>query len=109
MITTGSTRGKCSVAQAGHLRPQPARNVAVASPPKQTQVFSTPEGDKEYVLERAIVAAEQAVRHFPMHARVSAPEESKYKQPHAFDRDRLRAGFFCKCGEEANTAIHGRG
>ncbi len=33
-----------------------AGNVVVASPPKQTQVFSTPEGDKEYVLEHAIVA-----------------------------------------------------
>jgi 3-oxoacid CoA-transferase subunit A len=33
-----------------------AGNVVVASPPKQTQVFSTPEGDKEFVLERAIVA-----------------------------------------------------
>lgn len=31
-------------------------NVVVASPPKQTQVFSTPEGDKEFVLEHAIVA-----------------------------------------------------
>jgi 3-oxoacid CoA-transferase subunit A len=31
-------------------------NVVVASPPKQTQVFDTPEGEKEYVLERAIVA-----------------------------------------------------
>jgi 3-oxoacid CoA-transferase subunit A len=31
-------------------------NVVVASPAKQTQVFSTPEGDKEFVLERAIVA-----------------------------------------------------
>jgi 3-oxoacid CoA-transferase subunit A len=33
-----------------------AGNVVVASPPKQTQVFSTAEGDKEYVLEHAIVA-----------------------------------------------------
>jgi 3-oxoacid CoA-transferase subunit A len=33
-----------------------AGNVVVASPPKQTQVFSTPEGDKEFVLEHAIVA-----------------------------------------------------
>jgi 3-oxoacid CoA-transferase subunit A len=31
-------------------------NVVVASPPKQTQVFETAEGDREYVLERAIVA-----------------------------------------------------
>jgi 3-oxoacid CoA-transferase subunit A len=31
-------------------------NVEVSSPAKQTQVFSTPEGDKEFVLERAIVA-----------------------------------------------------
>src|SRR5687767_12692693 len=31
-------------------------NIVVASPPKQTQVFSTREGDREYVLERAIVA-----------------------------------------------------
>jgi 3-oxoacid CoA-transferase subunit A len=33
-----------------------AGNVVVSSPAKQTQVFSTPEGDKEFVLERAIVA-----------------------------------------------------
>ncbi|WP_457208985.1 CoA transferase subunit A [Nocardioides sp. P5_C9_2] len=31
-------------------------NVVVASPAKQTQVFETPEGAKEYVLEHAIVA-----------------------------------------------------
>ena len=31
-------------------------NVIVASPPKETKVFSTAEGDKEYVLEEAIVA-----------------------------------------------------
>src|SRR5689334_10915382 len=31
-------------------------NVVVSSPPKQTQVFETAEGDKEFVLERAIVA-----------------------------------------------------
>ena len=31
-------------------------NVVVASPPKETRVFSTKEGDKEYVLEEAIVA-----------------------------------------------------
>jgi len=31
-------------------------NVAVASPPKQTQVFSTPDGEREFVLEQAIVA-----------------------------------------------------
>ncbi len=31
-------------------------NVVVASPPKETKVFSTAEGDKEYVLEEAIVA-----------------------------------------------------
>lgn len=31
-------------------------NVVVASPPKETKVFSTPEGEKEYVLEEAIVA-----------------------------------------------------
>ncbi|MBC2932406.1 CoA transferase subunit A [Nocardioides sp. zg-1228] len=31
-------------------------NVIVASPPKETKVFATPEGDKEYVLEEAIVA-----------------------------------------------------
>ena len=31
-------------------------NVIVASPPKETKVFTTPEGDKEYVLEEAIVA-----------------------------------------------------
>ena len=30
-------------------------NVTVSSPAKQTQVFSTPEGDKEFVLEHAIV------------------------------------------------------
>ncbi|WP_395696401.1 CoA transferase subunit A [Nocardioides sp.] len=33
-----------------------AGNVVVSSPPKQTQVFPTPEGDKEFVLEHAIVA-----------------------------------------------------
>lgn len=55
-----------------------------------------------------VVACEQAVRHFPMHARVTPPEEDKYKQPHTFDRDRSRSGFFCKCGQDANTAIHGR-
>jgi 3-oxoacid CoA-transferase subunit A len=31
-------------------------NVVVSSPAKQIQVFSTPEGDKEFVLEHAIVA-----------------------------------------------------
>jgi len=31
-------------------------NVVVSSPAKQTQTFSTPEGDKEFVLEHAIVA-----------------------------------------------------
>jgi 3-oxoacid CoA-transferase subunit A len=31
-------------------------NVVVSSPPKHTQVFETAEGDKEFVLERAIVA-----------------------------------------------------
>ena len=31
-------------------------NVVVASPPKETRVFSTAEGEKEYVLEEAIVA-----------------------------------------------------
>ena len=31
-------------------------NVVVSSPPKETKVFSTAEGDKEYVLEEAIVA-----------------------------------------------------
>jgi 3-oxoacid CoA-transferase subunit A len=33
-----------------------AGNVVVSSPPKQTQVFSTAEGEKEFVLEHAIVA-----------------------------------------------------
>jgi 3-oxoacid CoA-transferase subunit A len=33
-----------------------AGNVVVSSPAKQTQMFSTPEGEKEFVLERAIVA-----------------------------------------------------
>ncbi len=33
-----------------------AGNVVVSSPAKQTQVFETPEGDREFVLERAIVA-----------------------------------------------------
>lgn len=33
-----------------------AGNVVVASPPKETKVFATPEGDKEFVLEEAIVA-----------------------------------------------------
>jgi len=37
-------------------------NVAVASPPKETRVFSTAEGDKEYVLEEAIVADYGLVR-----------------------------------------------
>ncbi|WP_107704428.1 CoA transferase subunit A [Nocardioides allogilvus] len=31
-------------------------NVSVASPPKQTQVFASPEGEREFVLEHAIVA-----------------------------------------------------
>jgi 3-oxoacid CoA-transferase subunit A len=31
-------------------------NIEVASPPKQTQTFETPEGPQEFVLERAIVA-----------------------------------------------------
>jgi 3-oxoacid CoA-transferase subunit A len=31
-------------------------NVIVSSPPKQTQVFATAEGDREFVLEHAIVA-----------------------------------------------------
>ena len=31
-------------------------NVSVASPPKETKTFETPEGSREYVLERAIVA-----------------------------------------------------
>jgi 3-oxoacid CoA-transferase subunit A len=31
-------------------------NVVVSSPPKQTQMFATAEGDKEFVLEHAIVA-----------------------------------------------------
>lgn len=56
-----------------------------------------------------IIAAEQAVRHFPMHARVAPPEEEKHKQPHPFDRNRSQSGFVCKCGQDANTAIHGRG
>src|SRR5215207_2855211 len=33
-----------------------AGNVVVSSPAKQTQVFPTPEGEREFVLERAIVA-----------------------------------------------------
>ena len=33
-----------------------AGNIEVASPPKQTQVFETHEGEKEFVLEHAIVA-----------------------------------------------------
>ena len=33
-----------------------AGNVTVSSPPKQTQVFATAEGEKEFVLEHAIVA-----------------------------------------------------
>src|ERR1700710_664177 len=37
-------------------RYDPSGNVVVASPPKQTQTFETPEGDKEFVLERAIIA-----------------------------------------------------
>jgi len=39
-----------------------AGNILVASPPKQTQVFETHEGDKEYVLEHAIVADYGLVR-----------------------------------------------
>jgi 3-oxoacid CoA-transferase subunit A len=31
-------------------------NVTIASPPKETKVFETPDGDKEFVLEHAIVA-----------------------------------------------------
>jgi 3-oxoacid CoA-transferase subunit A len=37
-------------------------NVLVASPPKETRVFSTADGDKEYVLEEAIVADFALVR-----------------------------------------------
>ena len=37
-------------------------NVIVASPPKETRVFSTAEGDREYVLEEAIVADFALVR-----------------------------------------------
>ena len=37
-------------------------NVLVASPPKETKVFSTAEGEKEYVLEEAIVADFALVR-----------------------------------------------
>ena len=37
-------------------------NVIVASPPKETKVFSTAEGEKEYVLEEAIVADFALVR-----------------------------------------------
>ncbi len=37
-------------------------NVTVASPPKQTQTFETPEGEREFVLERAIVADVGLVR-----------------------------------------------
>ncbi len=33
-----------------------AGHVAIASPPKQTQIFSTADGEREYVLEHAIVA-----------------------------------------------------
>ncbi|QIK74659.1 CoA transferase subunit A [Nocardioides piscis] len=33
-----------------------AGNIEVASPPKQTQTFETPEGEREFVLERAIVS-----------------------------------------------------
>src|SRR5215203_950954 len=33
-----------------------AGNIEIASPPKQTQVFETHEGEKEFVLEHAIVA-----------------------------------------------------
>lgn len=55
------------------------------------------------------IAAEQASRFFPMHARIAPPEEMKYLQPHSFDRDREQPGFVCKCGQDANTAIHGRG
>ncbi|MFC7726391.1 CoA transferase subunit A [Nocardioides sp. GCM10028917] len=39
-----------------------AGNVIVSSPPKETKVFSTAEGDKEYVLEEAIVADYGLVR-----------------------------------------------
>lgn len=54
------------------------------------------------------VAADQAMRMFPGHARVAPPEADQYRQPHAFVRDRNHPGFVCRCGEEANTAIHGR-
>ena len=40
----------------------PEGNVIVASPPKETKVFSTAEGEKEYVLEEAIVADFALVR-----------------------------------------------
>ncbi|MBV9831167.1 MAG: CoA transferase subunit A [Marmoricola sp.] len=39
-----------------------AGNVAVASPPKETKSFETAEGEKEFVLERAIVADYGLVR-----------------------------------------------
>ena len=37
-------------------------NVVTASPPKEVRVFGTPEGDKEFVLERAIIADYGLVR-----------------------------------------------
>jgi len=37
-------------------------NVVVSSPPKQTQVFDTPDGERQFVLERAIIADVALVR-----------------------------------------------
>jgi 3-oxoacid CoA-transferase subunit A len=37
-------------------------NVVVSSPPKQTQVFDTPDGERPFVLERAIIADVALVR-----------------------------------------------
>ena len=52
-----ATGGGTQVAEGGlPWKYDAAGNVEVSSPAKQTQVFSTPEGDKEFVLEHAIVA-----------------------------------------------------
>src|SRR3954465_8375638 len=52
-----ATGGGTQVAEGGlPWKYDAAGNVLVSSPPKQTQTFETPEGEKEFVLERAVVA-----------------------------------------------------
>lgn len=54
------------------------------------------------------IAAEQATRMFPGHARAIPPAEEKWAAPHVFSRDRSKEGFVCNCGQPANTPVHGR-